>query len=999
MYRNLVLSLLSAAIWWAAIFSNSSKAQCVTTSIDQLSSSYCVGHSSIELAGTPAGGTFSGNGVSGGLFNPGVAGVGTHIITYVSPSTSNYVSSRSTGLSLLNSVGTDVKSTKSTDNLNSPGWDNVLWGAFPIGFTFNFYGTDYTQFYISSNGFITFGDGGNSGIGPQTLPTGEWGPGLIAFAWSDLVIEPSSEVSYFTTGIAPNRKLVINFNNARFAGAVTTPAERISVQIQLTEGINKIALQNTRNVAETGGRNMTIGVQKNGTSFNIFDRVYVSPTGFNNADKSTYGSINEVIEFTRCPSQTVTQSVTVTDDKLAPPTITSAFNTLCAGDSTVLTATGCSEYFGWYDGTSDYNTLSSKRTVLAPDQNGANKTYEVYCFTADRCYSNSSHYTIYAANPKPVNVWDKAYGGTNTDAFNDIYPRAHGGFLMGGSSSVNASGDLATILTGENGNVVQVAGWDLSSKNEELSSIVSTNNGGFWLAGNISSLGGSARDYLLQRIDSTNSKLVFRSTFGGSGTDILRSPCSTKDGGILLGGNSSSLKNGDKTQDPIAAGATNYWIVRIDPTGKKVWDKVYGGNASDYLYKVIPVSDGGYLLAGETTSTVSGLTAKGGTDFYIIKIDGDGNKLWESRYGGSGSDYCRAAVETADGGFLVGGFTNSPVGYDVSKSPKGGLSDWWILKIDANGNFTPGTDRRYGGTNYEELHDIQAISGGFLIGGISSSNASDDKSEPSRGGLDYWVMKVDDAGNRIWDKTYGGSKDDYLTCMQVTTDGGFILGGTSTSPADGDKTVSNVENGNWWAIKSWIPVAPVVRASQMVLCNGLSTMLSAGNCPGIVTWSTGAVGATLVVSPAVSTDYTANCTVSGQSSCPSKPIHIVVCQPGNQSTYGYTQGNFSATDGGAATYSIPIVLPAGSAGMKPELSLSYSSQGGNGLVGVGWSLDGLHAISRSTKTRAQDEAFDVTRNSAIGISFSKEDRYSLDGSRLVLAPSSLIHSGYRSTQC
>ena len=112
--------------------------------------------------------------------------------------------------------------------------------------------------------------------------------------------------------------------------------------------------------------------------------------------------------------------------------------------------------------------------------------------------------------------------------------------------------------------------------------------------------------------------------------------------------------------------------------------------------------------------------------------------------------------------------------------------------------------------------------------------------------------------------------------------------------------------------------------------------------------------------------------------------------PGNN--FGYTQGSFGVSDGGAATYYIPFVIPAGTAGLQPKVGLSYSSQGGNSFVGLGWSLSGLSSITRSSKTRAQDETSDAnqqTKAVSLGIAYNKSDRFSLDGERLVLAPESV----------
>lgn len=111
--------------------------------------------------------------------------------------------------------------------------------------------------------------------------------------------------------------------------------------------------------------------------------------------------------------------------------------------------------------------------------------------------------------------------------------------------------------------------------------------------------------------------------------------------------------------------------------------------------------------------------------------------------------------------------------------------------------------------------------------------------------------------------------------------------------------------------------------------------------------------------------------------------------------FGYTQGGFGVSDAGAATYNIPFVIPAGTAGLQPKIGLSYSSQSGNSFVGLGWSLSGLSSITRSSKTRSQDETSDATQQTkavSLGINYNKSDRFSLDGERLVLAPESINSS-------
>src|SRR5207248_1697389 len=107
--------------------------------------------------------------------------------------------------------------------------------------------------------------------------------------------------------------------------------------------------------------------------------------------------------------------------------------------------------------------------------------------------------------------------------------------------------------------------------------------------------------------------------------------------------------------------------------------------------------------------------------------------------------------------------------------------------IDSNGNKV--WDKRFGGMNDDWLYSMQQTNdGGYILGGYSNSDSSGDKTEPTRGDIDYWIVKIDSLGNKEWDKRFGGLNEDYLTSLQQTADGGFILGGYTLSDSSGDKT-------------------------------------------------------------------------------------------------------------------------------------------------------------------------------------------------------------------
>jgi hypothetical protein len=130
------------------------------------------------------------------------------------------------------------------------------------------------------------------------------------------------------------------------------------------------------------------------------------------------------------------------------------------------------------------------------------------------------------------------------------------------------------------------------------------------------------------------------------------------------------------------------WAVKIDADGSKVWDKRFGGSGDEFLTSVTATSDGGYLLAGNSNSPAGGDKSKatrGSEDFWAVKINANGSKVWDKRFGGSSDDHCFGVTATTDGGYLLAGVSSS--GADGDKSEAGrGSNDYWAVKIDADGN-------------------------------------------------------------------------------------------------------------------------------------------------------------------------------------------------------------------------------------------------------------------------------------------------------------------------
>ena len=291
-------------------------------------------------------------------------------------------------------------------------------------------------------------------------------------------------------------------------------------------------------------------------------------------------------------------------------------------------------------------------------------------------------------------------------------------------------------------------------------------------------------------------------TFGGADYEELHAVTPTLDGGFVLGGSTLSGNSGDLTTPSL--GHWDYWVVKVDEDGNKEWDKRFGGEAEDRMWAVLYTSDGGYLLAGGSRSNRSidkSEDAIGEMDYWIIKLDAQGNKEWDKTIGGSGEDRLRAGIlETTDGGYIMAGFSNSPISGDKTE-PSKGKTDYWVVKINGTGFVE--WDRTYGGEEEEQLFSFTATTDGYIMGGDSRSGIGGDKTDSLRGITDWWILKIDLNGNILWQRTFGGIFEDVMLDIQSTMDGGYIAAGKSLSPPSlgSDKTGLLHGLDDFWVIK------------------------------------------------------------------------------------------------------------------------------------------------------------------------------------------------------
>ncbi|MBU1707101.1 T9SS type A sorting domain-containing protein [bacterium] len=218
------------------------------------------------------------------------------------------------------------------------------------------------------------------------------------------------------------------------------------------------------------------------------------------------------------------------------------------------------------------------------------------------------------------------------------------------------------------------------------------------------------------------------------------------------------------------AGSNDFWLVKTNGNGTRLWHRTFGGYTSEGCLSVKQTSDSGYVMAGWTYSFSAGYR-----DFWMVKTNVDGDSLWSQRFGGSGDDYCTCVLQSSDGGYILAGST---VSFGVGR-------DFWIVKTDANGDSL--WSRTYGGVGSEECYSaVQISDGGYVLVGSTSSYGA--------GSADFWIVRTDSNGTQLWDKTFGGSSSDVCRSVQQTTDGGYILGGHTRSFGAG--------NYDFWLVKT-----------------------------------------------------------------------------------------------------------------------------------------------------------------------------------------------------
>ena len=296
-----------------------------------------------------------------------------------------------------------------------------------------------------------------------------------------------------------------------------------------------------------------------------------------------------------------------------------------------------------------------------------------------------------------------------------------------------------------------------------------------------------------------NPEITSVKTFGGSKNDAAQSILKTSDGGYAVLGYTQSL-NGDildKSDESF-----DYWMLKFDADNLMQWQKTFGGSLDDKGSDLLQTSDGGYIIFGSSKSSDGDLTNNAGdNDFWMVKLDSNGNIDWQKTFGFLGLDLGITVIPTNDNGFLLSGVLDVTASggegnSKLSSTKRHAGGDYWIIKLDASG--TKQWSKYYGGTFTDTPYDaIQTPDNGFII--VGSSDSEDVDISSNRGSYDFWVLKVSEFGILEWEKSFGGSEIDEAWGIEHSGDGNYLIVGDTRSM---DQQISNNKGAaDIWIIK------------------------------------------------------------------------------------------------------------------------------------------------------------------------------------------------------
>jgi hypothetical protein len=429
----------------------------------------------------------------------------------------------------------------------------------------------------------------------------------------------------------------------------------------------------------------------------------------------------------------------------------------------------------------------------------------------------------FIAAGQPILNWDRTFGGTNYEELNGMVADSQGIFVAGSTRSninfgtpTDTSWNILLAKIDHNGQMLWHQLFD-GDRNDRLWTMTATSDGGLLLGGySFSNVGGAksepnkgGMDVWVIKTDASGNPEWDR-TLGGDGREELFALLELPDrSGYVLGCHSTTNANGDKSEP--SRGGQDFWLVCLNNDGQLRWEKTIGGDGEDQIHDLAWAPDGNLLASGGTiskrnTGEVGPDFARGQKDYWIVSYDIEAHSvLWNRRFGGSEDEMAYGLCVMRTGKIFLGGRSAS-VGapatiYNNGKSAPwyGGDSDYWVLELDENGQKM--NEWSYGGSGLDDLYSIEEDEfGHIVIGGVTDSPTSGNKTTPLRGTYDYWVLGIDPQGTILWQKTLGGGDIDAMTKMIRQPNGAMVFGGHSQSNTGFEKTADSYGVNDFWVV-------------------------------------------------------------------------------------------------------------------------------------------------------------------------------------------------------
>jgi hypothetical protein len=406
-------------------------------------------------------------------------------------------------------------------------------------------------------------------------------------------------------------------------------------------------------------------------------------------------------------------------------------------------------------------------------------------------------FTLQLQAQTPSIVWENNYGGSSDDFGKSICMTIDGGLIIAGNTnsidgnvSGNHGGSDCWLIKLDMNNNIEWQKCYGGSEDESAMSVIQTSDSGFVFTGVSHSSDGDlthnngGADIWIVKLNQSG-EIVWQKSFGGPLSDIGWHVIESITGDFIVAG---------QLENPVNFNDTKSLIIKINSNGIIQWEKYFGGSWYENAKCILQTDDEGYVFVGEAYSTDGDLTGNYGmSDCWVVKLDSDGNLIWQNNLGGSSYDYAECIIQNSDGSYIMSGYTRSN---DFNVSGNHGETDAWIVKLSSTGGLI--WQECYGGSEYDRITSILNNSNsGYIFSG--STNSNDGDVSGLLGSSDFWLGEINNVGDLLWQKCLGGSMSDYSFQKINTGLNEYMIIGVSES---NDYNLTGNNGGkDYWAVK------------------------------------------------------------------------------------------------------------------------------------------------------------------------------------------------------